>query len=356
MKLDDYAVGAWMRRQRKADNLNPDQVAKLDVLDELWRLEPDWNRSYRRLLAYLAAGGTLDGPVNRTGGEADPTFRPGTWLRKQDKARTDGKLTQQQTALLDALHRHTETVAGCPPRTPRCPGPPRSGRPTPPFRGEAVTTQQRTYKPLTVNWCADWYCGDCGSTGEAWFEDGTIVDADHDCDEGDGDQSVGRAVPSAGSAAGRSTPTSRTATTWRPTTTAPPTSSTTAHGAARISGRPAPDFRRHHTMTDTTTLPTLMPGATGRGTQRVPATSDTQSCPPVLILDPGTLADPEERGRALEHWEEDARVRVDAPAGTLGVITKVRRHPTPWPYVVAFDRGPECGVRDHRITRCADQS
>ncbi|GGV00536.1 hypothetical protein ACIG0C_30885 [Kitasatospora aureofaciens] len=51
-------------------------------------------------------------PANRTGGEADPTFRPGTWLRKQDKARTDGKLTQQQTALLDALHRHAETVAG----------------------------------------------------------------------------------------------------------------------------------------------------------------------------------------------------------------------------------------------------
>ncbi|MFD7907068.1 Helicase associated domain protein [Kitasatospora sp. NPDC059747] len=111
-KLDDYAVGAWMRRQRKADNLTKDQAAKLDALDELWRLEPDWNRSYRRLLAYLAAGGTLDGPANRTGGEADPTFRPGTWLRKQDKARTEGKLTDHQTALLDALHRHAETVTG----------------------------------------------------------------------------------------------------------------------------------------------------------------------------------------------------------------------------------------------------
>ncbi|GAA1992822.1 DEAD/DEAH box helicase [Kitasatospora viridis] len=111
-KLDDYAVGAWMRRQRKADNLTKDQVAKLDGLDELWRLEPDWNRSYRRLLAYLAAGGTLDGPANRTGGEADPTFRPGTWLRKQDKARTDGKLTDHQAALLEALRRHAETVAG----------------------------------------------------------------------------------------------------------------------------------------------------------------------------------------------------------------------------------------------------
>ncbi|MFD9597124.1 Helicase associated domain protein [Kitasatospora sp. NPDC059973] len=111
-KLDDYAVGAWMRRQRKAENLTADQVAKLDALDELWRLEPDWNRSYRRLLAYLAAGGTLDGPVNRTGSDADPAFRPGTWLRKQDKARADGKLTGQQTALLDALHRHPETVAG----------------------------------------------------------------------------------------------------------------------------------------------------------------------------------------------------------------------------------------------------
>ncbi|GAA2815643.1 Helicase associated domain protein [Kitasatospora aburaviensis] len=111
-KLDDYAVGAWMRRQRKAASLSTDQVAKLDVLDELWRLEPDWNRSYRRLLAYLAAGGTLDGPANRTGLGDDPAFRPGTWLRKQDKARTDGKLSEQQTALLDALHRHAEVVAG----------------------------------------------------------------------------------------------------------------------------------------------------------------------------------------------------------------------------------------------------
>ncbi|MFE6746094.1 Helicase associated domain protein [Kitasatospora purpeofusca] len=111
-KLDDYAVGAWIRRQRKAAGLTSDQVAKLDGLDELWRLEPDWNRSYRRLLTYLAAGGTLDGPANRTGLGDDPTFRPGTWLRKQDKARTDGKLTDHQTALLDALTRHAETVTG----------------------------------------------------------------------------------------------------------------------------------------------------------------------------------------------------------------------------------------------------
>ncbi|MFE7558818.1 helicase associated domain-containing protein [Kitasatospora sp. NPDC057500] len=103
-----------MRRQRKAAGLTADQVAKLDALDELWRLEPDWNRSYRRLLAYLAAGGTLNGPANRTGLGDDPAFRPGTWLRKQAKARTDGKLTAQQTALLDALTRHAETVAGRP--------------------------------------------------------------------------------------------------------------------------------------------------------------------------------------------------------------------------------------------------
>ncbi|WP_327071381.1 hypothetical protein OG500_37715 [Kitasatospora sp. NBC_01250] len=111
-KPDDYAAGAWMRRQRKADNLDLDQAAKLVALDELWRLEPDWNRSYRRLLAYLAAGGIIDGPANRTGGEADPALRPGTWLRKQDKARTEGKPTEQQTALLDGLTRHAETVTG----------------------------------------------------------------------------------------------------------------------------------------------------------------------------------------------------------------------------------------------------
>ncbi|MFD8781307.1 hypothetical protein [Kitasatospora sp. NPDC059599] len=42
----------------------------------------------------------------------DPAFRPGTWLRKQDKARTEGKLTDHQAAFLDALTRHAETVTG----------------------------------------------------------------------------------------------------------------------------------------------------------------------------------------------------------------------------------------------------
>ncbi|MFE4600461.1 Helicase associated domain protein [Kitasatospora indigofera] len=103
-KLDGHAVGAWVGRQRKNAKLTAAQDAKLTALDAMWRIEPDWNRSYRRLLAYLAAGGTLDGPANRTGGDADPTFRPGAWLRKQDKARADGKLSPQQSALLDALH------------------------------------------------------------------------------------------------------------------------------------------------------------------------------------------------------------------------------------------------------------
>ncbi|MFD0261087.1 Helicase associated domain protein [Kitasatospora indigofera] len=102
-RLDGHAVGAWMGRQRKNTRLTAAQDAKLTLLDALWRIEPDWNRSYRRLLAYLATGGTLTGPANRTGLGADPTFRPGAWLRKQAGARADGKLTAQQTALLDAL-------------------------------------------------------------------------------------------------------------------------------------------------------------------------------------------------------------------------------------------------------------
>ncbi|WP_329485022.1 Helicase associated domain protein [Kitasatospora sp. NBC_01246] len=110
-KRDGHAVGAWVGRQRKNAKLTAEQDAKLTALDAMWRIDPDWNRSYRRLLAYLTAGGTLTGPANRTGGEGDPTFRPGAWLRKQDKARADGKLSAQQTALLDALHRHSETDA-----------------------------------------------------------------------------------------------------------------------------------------------------------------------------------------------------------------------------------------------------
>ncbi|MFG2919008.1 hypothetical protein ACGF0D_39790 [Kitasatospora sp. NPDC048298] len=131
--------------------------------------------------------------------------------------------------------------------------------------------------------------------------------------------------------------------------------------------------------------------------QRPTAAPGSPGSPRVLVLDPGAIADPVERERALvqllryqsqvltgrlgleegdrvellepvratwidedlaaeEYWEEDARVRADVPAGTLGVITHVRRYPTPFPYVVAFDRGHECGVRHHQITRCADQS
>ncbi|MGK4586232.1 hypothetical protein [Kitasatospora sp. HPMI-4] len=151
--------------------------------------------------------------------------------------------------------------------------------------------------------------------------------------------------------------------------------------------------------TDTTTvpLPDQLPASAGPGTRHRPAAFGTPSFPPVLVLDPGALTDPVERERAFaqmlryqsqvltarlglqegdrvellepvhaswidedlaaeEYWEEDARVRVDVPAGALGVITRVRRYPTPFPYVVAFDRGPECAVRNLQITRCADQS
>ncbi|MCX4755091.1 DEAD/DEAH box helicase [Kitasatospora purpeofusca] len=154
-KLDGHAVGAWMGRQRKNTKLTAVQDAKLTALDAMWRIEPDWTRSYRRLLAYLATGGTLDGPANRTGGEADPTFRPGAWLRKQDKARAEEKLTVQQTALLDAL---PDALAEQPEQGPA---------------------------ERTVTWTAEWTCRACGDGGDAQFEDGTSVDADHDCDQDD---------------------------------------------------------------------------------------------------------------------------------------------------------------------------
>ncbi|MFJ1797170.1 hypothetical protein [Kitasatospora griseola] len=55
-----------------------------------------------------------------------------------------------------------------------------------------------------------------------------------------------------------------------------------------------------------------------------------------------------------EYWEEDVRVTADIPAGTPGVITLARRHPSLWPDVVAFDNGLECGVRDLQIILCTD--
>ncbi|MEU6971502.1 helicase associated domain-containing protein [Kitasatospora aureofaciens] len=86
-KFDDYAVGAWMRRRRKAVGLTADQVAKLDTLDELWRLDPDWTRSYRRLLACLAADGTLsEGPECSVRGVSQ-AVQPG---RGRWRPRTDG--------------------------------------------------------------------------------------------------------------------------------------------------------------------------------------------------------------------------------------------------------------------------
>ncbi|MFE0457789.1 Helicase associated domain protein [Kitasatospora sp. NPDC058965] len=107
--LDDYNVGRWMHRQRNDPDLTAEQQAALDALDPLWRLAPEWSRTYRRVVAYLQAGGTLTGPVNRAGGPADPTLRPGKWLPKQDTARAAGKLTAQQITLLDALREHLQS-------------------------------------------------------------------------------------------------------------------------------------------------------------------------------------------------------------------------------------------------------
>ncbi|GLW58864.1 hypothetical protein Kpho01_68740 [Kitasatospora phosalacinea] len=76
----------------------------------------------------------------------------------------------------------------------------------------------------------------------------------------------------------------------------------------------------------------------------------------VELLEPVRATWIDEDLAAEEYWEEDARARVDIPAGTLGVITHVRHYPSPFPYVVALDRGPKCAVRNLQITRCADQS
>ncbi|MFD8599333.1 helicase associated domain-containing protein [Kitasatospora sp. NPDC059646] len=101
--LDGYAIGSWMRRQRNAAGLADHQRQALDALDPLWQIEPDWNRSYRRLTAYLAEGGSLTGPANRTGHASDPHFRPGSWLRKQMRHASARKLNPQQITLLNAL-------------------------------------------------------------------------------------------------------------------------------------------------------------------------------------------------------------------------------------------------------------
>nr|WP_179419870.1 helicase associated domain-containing protein [Streptomyces sp. TLI_235] len=76
-KLDDYAVGAWMRRQRKAGSLTKGQTAELDALDELWPLEPLLPPPARlpRRRRHSGRRGEPQRPRRR------PTFRHGAWLR-----------------------------------------------------------------------------------------------------------------------------------------------------------------------------------------------------------------------------------------------------------------------------------
>ncbi|MFD5616484.1 Helicase associated domain protein [Kitasatospora sp. NPDC127060] len=103
-RTDDFADGMWMRRQREnPDALTDEQRSRLDALDPLWRQSPDWNRSARRYAAYLAAGGTVEGPVNRPGLAHDPDFRPGKWQAKQLRAVQEDTLDQQQIAVLRFL-------------------------------------------------------------------------------------------------------------------------------------------------------------------------------------------------------------------------------------------------------------
>ncbi|MFJ8045534.1 hypothetical protein ACIRBX_34010 [Kitasatospora sp. NPDC096147] len=42
-----------------------------------------------------------------------------------------------------------------------------------------------------MTWTAEWICGACGDGGDDRFDDGTSVDADHDCDQDDGEPQVG---------------------------------------------------------------------------------------------------------------------------------------------------------------------
>ncbi|MFJ9521832.1 Helicase associated domain protein [Kitasatospora sp. NPDC101801] len=103
-RTDGYGDGQWMRRQRvSADALTDAQRAQLDDLDPLWRQDPDWNRSCRRFAAYLAAGGAVDGPVNRPGLGDDPDFRPGRWQSRQVSAAKGNQLNPQQLLVLRFL-------------------------------------------------------------------------------------------------------------------------------------------------------------------------------------------------------------------------------------------------------------
>ncbi|MDH6710103.1 hypothetical protein P3T27_006852 [Kitasatospora sp. MAA19] len=45
-------------------------------------------------------------------------------------------------------------------------------------------TTTPTTQPPKASWYAQWECGACGDGGDELFEDGTLVDADHDCDDG----------------------------------------------------------------------------------------------------------------------------------------------------------------------------
>ncbi|WP_329587107.1 hypothetical protein OG500_37485 [Kitasatospora sp. NBC_01250] len=64
---------------------------------------PRWSCSYRRLPACLAVGATLAAPANRTGLGDDPTFRPGSWPRKQATVRTAGRPIGRQSVRLELV-------------------------------------------------------------------------------------------------------------------------------------------------------------------------------------------------------------------------------------------------------------
>ncbi|MFC8453881.1 hypothetical protein [Kitasatospora sp. NPDC057223] len=96
----------------------------------MWRIEPDWNRSYRRLLAYLAADGTLTagaidqaladvhhglraaGRYAEAGDEsalAHAALAHQEWQRIRDEVATTGRETYDQDH--DLALRHARTAA-----------------------------------------------------------------------------------------------------------------------------------------------------------------------------------------------------------------------------------------------------